>query len=196
MAEFHPISLFGYKTWKRPVPTPADLPASGERGERRTVLDDGDGRPADYVWNHLTLSWEKIADPDVGGGPGVGSALLLWGNDSVGSTTTTRYLSPEGDDGTAQTSPIQYRAVRAGTLQKMRVRHNVPAGNGAAIVYTVRKNGVATTLTVSLASTASDGSDLVNTVAVAAGDLLDVIVTKAATVAVSPSDVVAVLEFV
>jgi len=128
--------------------------------------------------------------------PSSGSAPVLWGADSVGTSVTTRYLTPGYEDGLAQTVPIQIRAVRAGTLQKLRVRHNITAGNGNPIVYTLRVNGVATALTVSLASTVADGSDLVNTVAVAAGDLLDFRVTKAAGVVASPADIVATVEFV
>jgi hypothetical protein len=61
-------------------------------------------------------------------------------------------------------------------------------------VYTVRKNSVATLLSVSMASTAADGSDLVNVISFAAGDLLDIEVTKAASVGTTPNDVLAVLE--
>jgi hypothetical protein len=119
---------------------------------------------------------------------------LLMGNASVAATTTTRYLTPGFDGVTAPTTPVQFRVPKAGTLRRLRVRHNTGAGNGLAIVYTVRVNGVASALTVSMASTAADGSDLVNTVAVAAGDLIDIEVTKAASVGTSPADVMASLE--
>jgi hypothetical protein len=121
-------------------------------------------------------------------------AWLSWGNSSVSATTTTRFLSPWYTDALAPTSVIQYRAPSAGTLKNLRVRHNVIAGNGNAIVYTIRINGVASTLLVSMASTASDGSDLVNTIAVAAGDLIDLQITKAASVGTSPSDILAIVE--
>jgi len=125
-----------------------------------------------------------------------GSAQLLWGNDVVGGTTTTRYLTPGYDESLAQTMAVQIRAVRAGTLRNLRVRHNVPAGNGNNIVYTLRVNGAATALSATLASTATDSADLVNAVVVAAGDLLDFEVTKPALVGASPNDVVATVEFV
>jgi hypothetical protein len=120
--------------------------------------------------------------------------VLLWGDSSVSATTTTRYLTPGYADGTASTAPIQFRVLSAGTLRRLRVRHNSTAGNGNAIVYTVRVNGVASAVTVSLASTSSDGSDLSNTVAVAAGDLVDIEITKASSVGTSPSEVMASLE--
>lgn len=125
-----------------------------------------------------------------------GRGLLGWGNGSIAATTTTRYLTPWYEDSTAPTAPIRYRATRAGFLGLMRVHHGGPAGNGNTIVYTLRVNGVATAVTVSMASTAADGSDLVNAVAVAAGDLLDIEVTKAASIGATPTDVSMSLEFV
>lgn len=124
------------------------------------------------------------------------SAVLGWGAGSVNPTTTTRFLFPWYADDLAQVTAIRWRAPRAGTLRNLRVRHNVTAGNGNLIVYTARVNGVATLLLVSLASTTADGSNLVNTVAVAAGDLLDISVTKALVVGASPTDITAALEFV
>jgi hypothetical protein len=81
-----------------------------------------------------------------------------------------------------------------GTLKNLHVRQNGPAGNGAAIVYTVRVNGVATALSVSIASTTANGQDLVDSVAVVQGDLIDIEVTKAASVATSPSRIEVTLE--
>lgn len=120
--------------------------------------------------------------------------VLLWGNDSVSASTTTRYLTPGYDDVLAPIAVVQIRVPRGGTLRNLRVRHNTPNGNGNVIVYTVRINSVATAVTVSLASTSADGSDVTNTAAVAAGDLVDIEVTKAASVATSPDDVAATLE--
>lgn len=120
---------------------------------------------------------------------------FLFGANNVASSTTDRYLYPSYNDQQAQTTPIQYRVPRNGTFQGMRVRHNDPRGNGNAIVYTLRVNGTPTTLTVSLASNAADGSDLVNSVVVSAGDLIDIEVTKASGVGTSPRDVIASLEF-
>jgi hypothetical protein len=119
----------------------------------------------------------------------------LFGAGSVSSTTTTRYLFPAYDDSIAQTDPVQYRSPRAGKMRNLRVRHNDPAGNGNSIAYTLRINGVASALTVSMTSTASDGSDLVNEVPVAAGDLIDIEVTKATGVGQAPKDVTATIEF-
>ena len=123
------------------------------------------------------------------------AAVLGFGANNLTATTTTRYLFPWFSDNQAETTPTQYRLPRAGTLRNFRVRHNLPAGNGGAIVYTVRIEGVATALTISMASTDSDGSDLVNTVAVAAGARIDIEVTKAAGIGASPINIEASLGF-
>lgn len=124
-----------------------------------------------------------------------GTSQLMWGNDNIAATTTTRYLTPGYDDTQAQTSAIQLKASRDGTIRNMRVLQNIPHGNGNSIVYTLRVNGVASALSVSMASTDSDGSDLVNSVAVAAGDNLDIEVTKAAGIGTTPDDIVLTVEY-
>lgn len=123
------------------------------------------------------------------------ATMLAWGNSGISATTTTRFLAPFYDDSLAKTSVVQFRVTRDGTLRKLRVRQNSPAGNGNDIVYTVRVEGVATALSVTMASTATDGADLVNEIAVVDGDRIDIEVTKAAGVGASPSDIMAVLEF-
>lgn len=122
-------------------------------------------------------------------------AVLSWGNNSVAATTTTRFLLPWFDDSLAPIAPTQWRVSRSGTIRNMRVRHTTPAGNGNLIVYALRVNGVATLLAVSLASTAVDGSNLVNTVVVVAGDLVDIIVTKALAIGASPLQIMCTMEF-
>lgn len=124
------------------------------------------------------------------------TAILAWGNESVSPTTTTRYLTPWYDDDLASVAPVQWTTPRAGTIRRLRVRHNVPLGNGNAIVYTLRVNGVASALSASVASNVANGSDLVNSVAVAVGDLLDIEVTKALAVVTSPTDIAVDAEFV
>ncbi len=144
-----------------------------------------------------TGTGDRLAGFDGGGAAALfirTSDSLLWGDNSVGSTTTTRYLTPGYDDNLAETIATQVRAPRAGTLQNMRVRHNVTNGNGNSIVYTVRVNSVGSALTVSLASTTADGSDLASTVVIAAGDLLDIEVTKAASVGTSPNNIAVTVE--
>jgi hypothetical protein len=124
---------------------------------------------------------------------------MAWGNNSVGGTTSTRYLDPWGAQnqiaGTDGTTNPRHVAVRAGTLRNLYARHGNPDGNGNDIVYTVRVNGIATALTVTLASTGSQASDTVNSVAVVAGDNVDVEITKAAGIGNSPDGVTVQAEY-
>jgi hypothetical protein len=85
----------------------------------------------------------------------------------------------------------------AGTLQNFYVRHNsVPPGSNAnAVVYTVMRNGVATAITVSLAANSGgQAADLVNTVAVVAGDRVSIRAVKAANIGGGSINVQASLE--
>jgi deoxyhypusine synthase len=56
----------------------------------------------------------------------------------------------------------------------LHVRHNQLGTGGASISYTIRVNGVATLLTVTALAIAAGGADLVDVVAVAQGDYVDV----------------------
>jgi len=69
------------------------------------------------------------------------------------------------------------------------------AGTGAAtLTYTLMQNGSPTSLSVAMSNTAQDGSDLVNTVSLSAGDLISIRVTKSASLSSDPDDIMASLE--
>lgn len=104
-------------------------------------------------------------------------------------------MTPGYEGGLATTGAIQIAMPRGGTLKNLYIVHNTTAGNGNNIVYTVRVNGVTQTLAVTLASTSSSGSDTTHSITVAAGDLVDIQITKAASIGSSPSDVMATMEF-
>lgn len=159
----------------------------------------GGGAPvgAAYVTMSLdgTLTAERVltAGPGIGivdGGangpvtisaPGTGSTgLFQWGNSSVANSTATRYLDPGFENRIAPLAPIQLRAPRAGTVRNLYIEHNNPGGSGATITYTVRVNGAPSILTIGVASTSIGGADTVNSVVVAAGDRIDIEVTKGA----------------
>jgi len=128
-------------------------------------------------------------------GPAAGSALVFWGSGAISGTNTTRYLHPFYSTQLAPTAPISYRVPRDGTFKNMRVRHNVPAGNGGLVNYRLRVNGVGMALFADLASTGSDSTGLAVAVPVVAGDLVDIEVTKGASIATSPTDCLLVMEF-
>lgn len=77
---------------------------------------------------------------------------------------------PIGFAATAPTTNLKNVVSRSLTLQNMRVRHNAPIGIGTNVVYTIVKNGSTTALTVTLADNAADGTNLSDTVSLAAGD--------------------------
>jgi hypothetical protein len=70
-----------------------------------------------------------------------------------------------------------------------------PDGNGNDLTYTMRINGAVTTMTVTMASTDTQASDLVNTEAVVQGDNIDVIITKNANIGNAPDNVTVQVEF-
>ena len=132
---------------------------------------------------------------DAGATPGAGNSVFGWGAGTLGSSTSTRFLYAWFDDGLAETNESGFRAPRAGTLKNLHVRHKDPKGNGNNIVYTLRVAGVDSTVIVTLPSTSLIGSDLVNSIAVSAGDLVSVKVTKALGIGQSPRNVTVSAEF-
>lgn len=123
----------------------------------------------------------------------VGGAVLMWGDGSVGNSTTTRYLTPGYDQGIAPTSIVSVSVPRGGTLRNMYIRHNDPSGNSNPITYTVLVNGLPTPITISLAANSTGGQDLANSFAVSEGDLIAIEASKLSSTN-SPSDIVATME--
>lgn len=140
--------------------------------------------------DHSPVTWQQIGSSMADVGP----SILTWGDDSITTTTTTRYLTPGFDDGTAETTETAYRMPAAGTAQNLRVRARVAGTGAATLTYTLMVNGSPSSLSVAMSNTAQDGSDLVNTVSLSAGDLISIRVTKSASLSSDPDDIVASLE--
>lgn len=166
-------------------------------GQTDLVLDPGGGAGDNVIIDGLTWPSSDGALGDVlttdGAGnltfqavPSAATGVLQWGNTNVGASTASRLLDPGFEDRLAPLlasgTGTRLRMPRAGTLRNLYVQHNTPGGTGATVTYTVRVNGVVTALAVSLASTATTASDMVSAVAVAAGDLVDIEVTKGAVI--------------
>lgn len=158
------------------------------------IIVVGAGRSNDIPNLGQNLIWKGDANGQPAAVLGPGPADIIFGANGVTATTTTRYLYPGFGDTAAQTTVVQRRIQRAGALSSLYILHNGPAGNGNDIVYTVRKNGTPTALTVTMASTDSTGEDTSNSVSVAAGDLIDIEVTKAASIVTSPTDIIASMD--
>jgi len=122
-------------------------------------------------------------------------SFAVFGNNGISSTTTTRYLSPGYDNVLAQLTPPAYISPIKQIARNMYVQHNTPGGNGLPIVYTLRVNGVATSLSVSIASTDTVASNLVDTANIEIGDIIDIEVTKANSIGSSPDDILLTLGY-
>jgi len=130
------------------------------------------------------------------GAAGAGGAVMHWGASGLSASSTTRYLQPGYEASTAVllAALIQWAIPRAGTLRNLRIRHNGVGSTADVLHYIVRINGVATALDCAIAANAANGSDLVHSAAVVAGDLIDIEVTKPGEIAQSPRDPMASLE--
>jgi hypothetical protein len=126
---------------------------------------------------------------------GANPAVLTWGNTGIGTSTTTRYLTPGFERATANTAATPLIVPATGVIRNLTVVH-VAAGTGAAtITYTVMKNGVATTLTLGISNTsATFVQDVTHSFSVAAGDQISLRVTKSAGTTTSPANVTASFE--
>jgi len=141
-----------------------------------------------------TLGWTFVADDPTTQLPQP-AAQILFGAESVATNTTPKYLRPSYSPDPAPTDPVQTPLTRAGTLRNMYI-HQTGDGNGTNLTYTVRINNVATALAVTMASTDNDAFNIVNSVVVNAGDLIDIEVTKAGGVGNSPDDIICTVGFV
>ncbi len=86
---------------------------------------------------------------------------------------------------------------RAGTLRNLRVRVTGAGTDTQNVVFTVRKNGVDTAITVTVVNDAAAPnltSDTTHSVVVAAGDLVSISVLKGAVVTAGQTNVFASLE--
>lgn len=124
---------------------------------------------------------------------GQNSALgtFVYGNAGVFTTTATRYLDPFWQNANAGTANLQVVVPHAGYLSNLAVGHGTAGVGTNPIVYTVQINGANTALTVSMLPTASTGVDATDYVAVNAGDLVGVAVTKALAITSSPANITA-----
>jgi len=129
--------------------------------------------------------------------PGVVGAQLVWATNNISSGADTRVIPAGYDNAAINTqTPKGYNAPRAGTFRNLFVRYNTANGNGASADYTLRVNGVLTALTVSLATGAiGSASNLVSSVAVAQGDLIEMVVTKAVSIGSGVLEVFVSAEF-
>lgn len=140
------------------------------------------------------IQYTKVSGSNTNSGwlAGGGPAIIMFGNSMIQANTNTRYLTPGYATNNAQTSPIRYPCVRDGIISGMNIAVQSGSGNGNNVVYTLRVNEAATSLSITLASTSTDGSSSA-IVPVSRGDILDIEVTKEAAIGNSPDEIIATL---
>ena len=144
-----------------------------------------------------TLSDFNTKISDVTGGLAPARSILIFGDYSVSTSTTNRYLAPGNrDDGLAHTTEttMQLEIPFAGTVRNLRVRHSGVGIGGATLTYTARKGGVPQALAVGIAASAGGGTDVANSFAVVAGDLLSLQLAKGGNITTSPTHIYATME--
>ena len=98
--------------------------------------------------------------------------VLIWGTQKYQSAATL-YCIPQGGRFDVDVD-MKCTMPTAGTLSQLRVVINGLMGGGNTLIITVRKNGVDQALTCTITDPAFTANDMVNSVAVAAGDLINV----------------------
>lgn len=162
------------------------------------IVPELDDYTADQVDNDSTVAGDSVADAlDTLLAGNAARSTLEFGSNSIQGSTTTRFLAPGVLSSTASTilAESEMPVKRAGTLGSLVVRHLGTGGNGGDIVYTVLKNGSATSITVTVASGARGQTfDVTNTESTVQGDLVSIQATKAASVGANPGPIYASLE--
>jgi len=125
---------------------------------------------------------------------GIGGLDLVFGCVDTTNATAARFLAPGGQGlATAQATEIQAAMPRAGTLRNLELKCTAGT-NDANYTYVLRVNGVNTALTFTVAGNAITGSDLTHSVAVAAGDLVSIEITKSGAPATTVKNVSVTVE--
>lgn len=100
------------------------------------------------------------------------ASVLVFGTGAAQAGATV-FAAPGSGDGSTSVE-LQVPVTRAGVLRNLYVKCQTAPGSGHTDVITVRKNGVNTTLTATVADAATTANDTSHTVSVVAGDLISV----------------------
>lgn len=143
------------------------------------------GSPADgRVWYDTTANRFRLRENGVTAdlrNPTMG--VYLSAPAAVVSASSTQFFAPSGAAFSPTESGRQVAVPVAGTLRDLVVRTSSSQPSTGSLVCAVRVNGVSTLLSVTMASNAATGtfSDLTDTVAVAALDLISISCANTAT---------------
>jgi hypothetical protein len=108
------------------------------------------------------------------------AALLYWGAYNLTRSAESKVIPPGFSDfPNYGTATFGITVDRSGVIERLNVRHNFAPGTGPVVEYYVRKNGVNTSLMVSLASdTIGSQQDDTHQVSVVAGDVIGLLAVK------------------
>ena len=120
---------------------------------------------------------------------------IAWGNGGVFSSTTTRFMDPAFNGArNATTVEVGFPLLRAGKFRQLCATHTAGKGNGSDITYTLRINGVDTSLAVTVPSDSTSPVVATGTVPFVFGDTASIKITKAGSVGISPDDIMVVAD--
>ncbi len=127
---------------------------------------------------------------------GIGGFDFTFGALLGSVATANRFFAPGGFGLAVETATeIQLAMPRPGTIRNLRLRCTAGTGGGTN-TYTVRKNGVDTTLTVAILNTAITGTDTTHSFTVAKGDLISQRVSKSSGAGTPQSNILITKELV
>jgi hypothetical protein len=129
---------------------------------------------------------------------GIGGDILTFGVATTTTVATAVYMAP-GYITLPTATEIQMAVTRPGTVRNLFLRIQGTGTTAGAVTWTVRKNGVDTTLTVSAdnaAAAPTNVSDVTHSFTVVAGDLLSISVVKAGVVAAGQTNAIATMELI
>jgi hypothetical protein len=152
------------------MPTRVRVLEGAIRGPQGTTYGNPDKRLDDIESRLAALeTWGQAARNT---GP-----VVLAGNIPTVSAAVTNFAPIVGNSAGAASSNQGQRSVmpHGGMLKNLYVKADVAPGAGKSLTITVRKNGTDSAVTVTLSGASQvSGSDLVNTLSVAAGDELEI----------------------
>jgi hypothetical protein len=123
----------------------------------------------------------------------VGPSEFVFGTLASSAATAARYLAPGAGQLIESTTEIQMAFPRAGVIRNMRIDCDAGIGGGTN-TYTLRINGVASALSIAILNTATSGGPDTSQVAIAAGALVSMQVTKTVAPATPQTNIVVTVE--
>lgn len=124
----------------------------------------------------------------------IGGTMAVFGAGSVGTAATALFLAP-GYVSVAGAAEISFAVTRAGTVRKLNINQATAGTTAETNTYTVRKNGVDTTLTAAMLNTATGVvSDTTHSFTVVAGDVISISCVKTGVVGAGATNVTGSLE--